>query len=157
VLPAPEGEKLETLIRAVPEDDHMIHGDFHVKNVTLQGDECLILDMDTLSCGHPVFELASMYNAYCGFNTLDPRASSQFLGLDPPTARTLWDRTLALYLGEPGEAVCRSVEDKAALLGHARLLRRSIRRDRRAAGDRDYDACLGCLVDLLHRVDSLTF
>ena len=74
-------QKLRSLVEAVPEDYHMMHGDYHLKNVMLQNDEVLLIDMDTLSYGHPVFELASMYNAYCGYSELDHQNCMNFLGI----------------------------------------------------------------------------
>ena len=67
-LPKEQYEKLHALIAAVPDDNHMMHGDYHVKNVMLQEGEALLIDMDTLCTGHPGFELASMYNAYVGYS-----------------------------------------------------------------------------------------
>lgn len=62
-LPEEAGKKLLALVEAVPHDDHMIHGDYHTKNLELQDDEVLLIDMDTLAVGNPIFELASMFNA----------------------------------------------------------------------------------------------
>ena len=50
-LPEQYGKKLLNLITAIPHDDHMIHGDYHTKNLELTGDEVLLIDMDTLSVG----------------------------------------------------------------------------------------------------------
>ena len=71
-LPGEAGKKLLALIEAVPHDDHMIHGDYHTKNLMLQNDEVLIIDMDTLAVGHPIFELASMFNSLVGYSELVP-------------------------------------------------------------------------------------
>ena len=62
--------RLHALIEAVPVDMHMMHGDYHIKNVMLQNGESLLIDMDTLCHGHPIFELASMYNSYEGYSVL---------------------------------------------------------------------------------------
>ena len=61
-LPEDAGKKLLSLVEAVPHDDHMLHGDYHTKNLELQNDEVLLIDMDTLAVGHPIFELGSIYN-----------------------------------------------------------------------------------------------
>ena len=55
-------------MEAVSVRHQMLHGDYHIKNVMMQDGEVLLIDMDTLCQGHPVFELASMYNAYVGFS-----------------------------------------------------------------------------------------
>ena len=48
-IPEDAGKKLVELVKAMPHDDHMVHGDYHSKNVQLQNDEVLIIDMDTLA------------------------------------------------------------------------------------------------------------
>src|SRR5574344_1926338 len=80
-LPQDKWEKLTSLIRNVPERMTMIHGDYHIKNVMMQGNEVLLIDMDTLSYGHPIFEFASMYLAYVGFGELNHDHLKEFLGV----------------------------------------------------------------------------
>jgi len=70
-LPEDAYGKLLGMVEAVPHDDHMLHGDYHIRNLELQNDEVLIIDMDTLSVGHPVFELGSIYNSFIGFYELN--------------------------------------------------------------------------------------
>ena len=158
-LPPKLGEKLAALIRDVPEEDRMLHGDYHAKNVMVQKGECLLIDMDTLSRGHPVFELASMYNACCGFSDRDHSVSGQFLGIDYRLSRELWERSLALYLGTEDPERLREVEEKAQILGFARLLRRRIRRGgmETEEGRLDIENCKRRLESLLPGVDSLVF
>ena len=127
-LPEKEAAKLLALVEAVPHDDHMIHGDYHTKNLELQDDEVLLIDMDTLAVGHPVFELASIFNAYVGFSEMDPDVIKKFQGIDRETAERFWHRALEEYLGTEDEDVIRDVEDKARIVGYTRLIRRSIRR-----------------------------
>lgn len=156
-LPAAEGEKLVALVSAVPRDDHMMHGDYHVKNVMLQGDEALLIDMDTLCVGHPIFELASMFNAYQGFGELDHERTKAFLGIDYETATHIWKKSLALYLGTEDTARLTEVEDKARIVGYTRLIRRSIRRGGLENDKETVDFYLAQLMDLLHKTDKLTF
>ncbi|MBO4251714.1 MAG: anti-sigma factor antagonist, partial [Clostridia bacterium] len=52
-LPKETGDKLYEMVNAVPQDDHMMHGDYHVKNVMMQDGEVLLIDMDTLCVGNP--------------------------------------------------------------------------------------------------------
>ncbi len=73
-VPENAKEKLKKLILAVPDRDTMLHGDFHPKNIMLQNGEALVIDMDTLSTGHPIFELCSVYNALIGFYEYDSEA-----------------------------------------------------------------------------------
>jgi len=158
-LPADQAEKLVALIRAVPEDGHLMHGDYHVKNVMLQNGESLLIDMDTLCHGHPIFELASMYNAYVGFGLTDPHKVEAFLGIPSQTCAAFWRRSLELYLDTRDGARVDQVEDKAKIIGLTRLMRREIRRGGldREDGRRLIEACRDGLAALLARVDTLEF
>ena len=89
-LPADAAEKLLALVQAVPHDNHMIHGDYHTKNIELQNDEVLLIDMDTLSVGNPVFEFAHIYNSLIGFSEWDHEHIKRFQGYDFETAKAFW-------------------------------------------------------------------
>ena len=156
-LPADQYEKLIALFCAVPEDGHLIHGDFHLKNIMLQNGESLLIDMDTLCRGNPVFELGSMYNTYVGFGLVNPENQMKFLGLSFETCHVIWRRSLEYYLGTQDTAVIDTVEAKAKIVGLARLMRRELRRGGpdREDGRRLIEACRRGLSDLLPRVDSL--
>ncbi len=157
-LPAEQYEKLHALIAAVPEDDHMMHGDYHIKNVMLQNGECLLIDMDTLCHGNPVFELASMYNAYVGYAELDHEQLRAFLGISYETAGALWHKMLSLYLDTTDEETIRAAEEKAMVVGYARIMRRAIRRNGLVteSGKAVIENCRRHLTSLLAKVDSLT-
>ena len=153
LLDAPLLEKLRALIDAVPDDNHMLHGDYHIKNVMYQNGESLLIDMDTLCHGHPIFELGSIYNAYVGFLALDHSVADRFLGIPYETATELWNRELRLYLDGADEDKVREVERKAILIGNARICRRAHRR-----GETDmYEYSRSILEDLIPQIDTLTF
>ena len=158
-LPADQAEKLVALVEAVPERDTMLHGDYHTNNIVMQNDEVLIIDMDTLCVGHPIFELASMYLGFVAFGELDPNVTLNFLKMTHDTAVVFWKKALAKYLGSDDDAAVREVEEKAMVIGYARLMRRTIRRN--GFGTEDGRAtialCKERLADLLSRVDSLDF
>ena len=158
-LPAAAGEKLLALVEAVPPDDHMLHGDYHTKNLELQNDEVLLIDMDTLAVGHPIFELASIYNAFVGFYELDHEAVRSFQGFDFETGLRFWQKSLAAYLGTECPAKLREVEDKARIMGYARLIRRAIRRNAAESGQgrRELAHWTEELLELLDKADTLTF
>ena len=158
-LPGEYGSKLVSLVEAVPHDDHMIHGDYHTKNLELQGDEVLIIDMDTLAVGHPVFELASMYNSFVGYSEYDHEVIKSFQGFDFETGGKFWRRSLAAYLGTDDEARITEVEDKARILGYTRMIRRSIRRGGLDGGKTraEIELWKSELTGLLDRYDTLLY
>ena len=158
-LPEDAWKKLHELIDAVPEDDHMLHGDYHLKNVMLQNGECLLIDMDTLCHGHPIFELASMFNAYRGYAETNHQQTTDFLGIDYDTAGQFWAKSLEKYLGSDDPAKLKEVEDKARVVGYTRIMRRRIRRNGfdSEEGRKEIENCKAQLLDLLPRIDSLLF
>ena len=127
-LPEEAGKKLLALIKALPDDHHMIHGDYHTKNLVLQNDEVLLIDMDTLAVGHPILELGSMFNAFIGFSELNHTTILHFQGFDYETSKVFWHKVLAAYLGTSNEQKIHEVEEKARIIGYTRLIRRLIRR-----------------------------
>ena len=158
-LPAEQGEKLCSLVNAVPERDTMLHGDYHTNNLMMQGDEVLLIDMDTLCVGHPVFELASMYLGFVGFGELDPSITRKFMGLDYAVTREFWRRSLSRYMDGANEAEVRATERKAMLIGYARLMRRTIRRNgfNTDDGRAVIESCRRHIGELLPVLDTLDF
>lgn len=158
-LPADAANKLRALIEAVPYDRHMIHGDYHTKNLELQNDEVLLIDMDTLAMGYPIFEFGSMFNAFVGFSEVDEETVLRFQGYDLKTAKAFWHETLAAYLDTTCETKIRELENKARIVGYARLIRRAIRRgeEKTEKGRTEIDLWTRELLDLLETVDTLTF
>lgn len=119
--------KLKYLIRSIPEEKTMLHGDLHIKNIMRMEDETLLIDMDTLCSGHPIYELAFIYNAYKGFGVSDQSEIERFLKVSPALAYRLLRRILALYLETDDESRIDEVEQKASVIGLLRVLRRVIR------------------------------
>ena len=158
-LPEDAARKLLSLVEAIPHDDHMLHGDYHTKNLELQNDEVLLIDMDTLAVGNPIFELASMFNSFIGFSELDPEVIVKFQRFSPEVGRTFWRKSLAAYLGTDCEAKLREVEDKARVLGYTRMIRRSIRRKglESEQGRAEIAHWKAELLELLTRINTLTF
>ena len=158
-LPGDVFAKLDKLVKDVPEDNHMMHGDYHIKNVMLQNGEVLLIDMDTLCHGHPVFELASMYNAYVGYCELDPSQIKDFLGITYETAGEFWQKSLELYLDTDDKDYIKSVEDKAKIIGYTRIMRRTIRRNgfNTEEGRAVIESSKQHIIDLLKETDSLTW
>lgn len=156
-LPDGAEDKLVSLISSVPDDDHMLHGDYHIKNVMVQNGESLLIDMDTVCHGHPIFEFGCMYIAYEGFSALDHDNVKRFLGIPFGIAGEFWRKSLALYLGD--EARVPEVEDKAKIVGFTRIMKREILRGglENEEGRAVVENCRRELCGLLSRIDTLTF
>ena len=160
-LPQEQWQKLCSLIEAVPECNCLLHGDYHSNNVMVQNGEPLLIDMDTVCIGHPVFEFASVFNAYVGFLEADPAVAMEFLRMDFEICRIVWEKTLRHYFNTEDEDFLTSVAEKAMIIGYTRLLRRSLRREadteRGQRRQRRIAQCKARLAELLPRVDTLAF
>ena len=156
-LPEDQAKKLRALIEAVPKRNTLMHGDYHTNNIMVQNGEPLLIDMDTLCMGHPVFELGSMFNAFVGYSELNHQNMMDFFGYSFETAGKFWNIALKMYLGTEDEAVCQSVAEKAMIIGYTRMLRRAIRRPNEAESPAKIARCKEMLEVLLNKVDTLLF
>ena len=156
-LPEAQAKKLRALIEAVPKRNTLMHGDYHTNNIMVQNGEPLLIDMDTLCMGHPVFELGSMFNAFVGYSELDHQNMMDFFGYSFETAGKFWNMALKMYLGTEDEEVCRSVAEKAMIIGYTRMLRRAVRRPHEAESPAKIARCKEMLAILLEKTDTLCF
>ena len=156
-IPEAQGKKLRALIEAVPKQNTLMHGDSHTNNIMVQNGEPLLIDMDTLCMGHPVFELGSMFNAFVGYSELNHQNMTVFFGYSFETAGKFWNLALKMYLGTEDEEVCRSVAEKAMIIGYPRMLRRALRRPDEAESPAKIARCKEMLGILLEKTDSICF
>ncbi|MBO4880024.1 MAG: ATP-binding protein [Clostridia bacterium] len=152
-------EKLRKLILAMPDRSTMLHGDFHPKNIMLQNGEALVIDMDTLATGHPIFELCSVYNALLGFSEYDHNVVKEFQGFDRGLSERFYYAALSEYLGTTSEPKLREVTDKARILSYARLIGRAVQKGalETEKGRAEIALWKGELLELLKTADTLDF
>lgn len=157
-LPTEQYEKLYEMMKAIPYTEKMLHGDYHVKNVMLQNDEVLLIDMDTLCVGHPIFELASMFCAYVGFGEVDDKEVSEFLGIPIETATRIWEESMNLYFDDRSPEEIQEIIKKARIVGYTRLVRRTRKRFDTDAGKQEFlEVITKHLLELIEQVDSLYY
>lgn len=123
----------------------------------VQNGEPLLIDMDTLCMGHPIFEIASMFNALVGYSELDHQNMKEFFGYSFETAGKFWKTALKTYLGTDSEEVYQNVAEKAMVIGYTRMLRRALRRPNDADSVVKIARCKEMLGILLNKVDTLVF
>ncbi len=152
-----ENAKLRTMVDAVPDTDNMLHCDYHTNNVMLQNGETILIDMDTLSHGHPIFELANIHIAYVGFGEVDHAMVENFIGLPFELTEKFWNCFFRKYVGETDAAKLAAIEDKVKLLSYVRLLRHYSRRKDIENPEAVTAKCISLVKNQLAKVDSLTF
>ncbi len=152
-IPAKTYKKLHKMMTDVPESNMMIHGDYHTNNVHYDNSEAILIDMDTLSVGNPIFEFSSIYLAFRGFGEINHDNIKEFLMIDWDTAGCVLDKLMDYYFEDKDEAYKAEVLDKARTIGYTRVLRRTIKRtpDEKEAIDYYYKN----LLEFVDKVDSL--
>ena len=122
IMPKDMVRRLLSLLEAMPEDLHTVHGDIQMKNVMLSESEPLFIDMESLCTGNPVFDFAGLWVAYCAFNLEEPTNSMDFFGVDSETSFGIYHKVLALYLGDVSDDKLRQAEERIMVLGYIRFL-----------------------------------
>ena len=105
----------------MPDSLSLLHADTHLKNFLICDGEPMLIDMDTICTGDPIFELSTLYNSYKEFPDIDPNAAA-FLGISVETASYIWDKSLRLYLDTEDQAILEETARKAQLLGCVRII-----------------------------------
>ncbi len=156
-LPEEIGSKLLKMFNEIPETNNMLHGDFHIKNIMQQNGENLLIDMDTLSMGHPIFEFAAIYAAYIGFSCVDKENGAKFLGITRQQCEDFWKYTVKYYFeGEAPEKV-ESIVKMAETICYARILRWKIRRGKTEEEKQEVEFCRNYLIENVTNIDKLYF
>ena len=154
-LPTDLGAKLVRLFAAIPDENTTIHGDYHVKNIMRQGKENLLIDMDTLSVGHPIFEFSQMYLAYCGYAEIDPTDPERFFNLKPEVVGKFWRKSVDCYFEGKDEAFKAAVIVKARIIAYAKIIRSFVKKQKQ--GTPNFEKIVSELTALLPCTDSLTY
>ena len=156
-LPEEIGSKLLKMFNEIPETNNMLHGDFHIKNIMQQNGENLLIDMDTLSMGHPIFEFAAIYAAYIGFSCVDKENGAKFLGVTKQQCDDFWKYTIKYYFeGEEQEKVD-SIVKMAETICYARILRWKIRKGKTELEKQEVEFCKNYLIENVPNMEKLYY
>ena len=156
-LPEAQWEKLRGMMDEMSEPGFMVHGDYHVNNVMIQDGEPLLIDMDTVAYGHPVFDFAAIYLACVGYSECNHAGTLEFYGLPYEVTTKIWETMMKQYFED--EAVRLDVSRKAQVIGYARMMRRTIRRNglNTPDGQELIALCKKRLEELLPQVERLDY
>ncbi|MCQ2463857.1 MAG: phosphotransferase [Clostridia bacterium] len=158
-LPADKAEKFRKMAEAIPDTNTMVHGDLHIKNIMMQNGEILLIDMDTLGRGHPVFEFEAIFQAYIAYSEIDKNNTCDFFGIRYETAEKIWKETLRRYFRDKDEAYIAEISDKISLLGYASLFCWFIGENANPEGYEKAltDAYMKRILELIDKVDGFEF
>lgn len=121
-LTSEQSVRLKELLSALPDDLHMVHGDFQMKNVMLVDDEPMLIDMETISTGQPIFDLQALYVTYISFSEDCPDNLSSFLGISDDLGEPIWNSILEKYFDTADKAELSAINDKIRLMSAIRFL-----------------------------------
>jgi len=110
--------KAKKLISSLNESMNFVHGDCHFKNIMVQGDDFLLIDMDTLSRGEAIFELAAIRAPYIAFEEDDPGNTEKFLGVPKELATRIYNDVVERYYGSKDQ----TIKDKIALVCYIHMV-----------------------------------
>jgi 5-methylthioribose kinase len=152
------GDKCLKLIEGIPSSETLVHGDFHTGNVFLQKGEPLLIDMDRISVGHPIFELSDLFYFYVILGEDDPSVVEEFMGFSYDTAKQFFDCFLRHYLKTEDEERLREVTEKASLIGYSRLIHKFRKKGTVADANKPkIQRCIGKITEIANMLDSLAF
>ena len=158
-LPKDISKKLIKMIKEIPDKNTIIHGDFHIKNLMHLKNETLLIDMETISTGHPILEFACSYAIYEGFECLDPKNPEEFLGIPRKQCRDFFDLTLKYYFENENDEKIADIKNMIKVICYTRLLRRQIKHF--GLDNKKYkhsiDFCRNYLIENVPKVDKLYY
>lgn len=110
--------RMKRMLDTIPDSKSLVHGDCQVKNVRVVGDELLLIDLDTLSCGDAIFELSGLYCCYKAYQEPQNEEFDTFFELPAATLRNVLNVLLRDYYEGLTEEQLAENEKKIALLSY---------------------------------------
>ncbi len=157
LLPEEVGNKLVSLIEKLPETNTMIHGDFQIKNIMKQNDEIILIDMDTLAVGHPIFELGAIYATYIAFASVDKENTKNFLGLSLEQSEQFLNSTYKYYFENRTEEFIKGIMEKAKIIAYMQVLWLRSNFTETEMHKKDIEFAKNYLIENIGKIDSLEF
>ena len=107
-----ELQKLLYLVDSIPDCRTLVHGDFHAKNIMMSDGKLMLIDMISMSYGHPVFDLMSMTTIMYTLMVTDPEKVEAYNEIPCDLLRKIWNRFVELYFNVSGQEAIDQVSNK---------------------------------------------
>lgn len=152
-------EKLNFLLNTIPDTNTLLHCDFHVKNIMMQNDELLLIDMDTLSTGDPIFEFASMFATYEGYSCIDKQNTDKFLGIHLNITTKLFNKIFKYYYDEKSSEELERIKLKLSIISYIQILylRSKYEDDKNTTAKEEIEFCKKYLTENAEKLSSLYY
>ena len=120
VLDEETQKRLHRMYDAMPAQNTLVHGDYHVGNMMVQGDEIVLIDTDDVAQGDPIIDWAGMELTF-GFITTDEMAMAT-LGATVDEVSRYYDAFIKRYYGTDDEALLQRYAYQRKLHSMVKLL-----------------------------------
>ena len=152
-------KKLLSLIQSIPDRNTLLHSDFHVKNIMMQNNELLLIDMESLSMGHPIFEFASMYSSYEAFSCVDKQNTDKFFGMTLEATTNLFNKIFRYYYDDKTEEELKDMELKISMISYLQVLILRAKYAELAYGTEkeEIEYCVNYLTENAKKLDTLAY
>lgn len=92
-----ELDKMERLVRSVPDRDTLVYGDYHPKNILMKGSGLYFVDLGDTCMGHPVFDWAMIANTHFIIPSVNPAYAEEYFAVPAKSMLRLWEDLFARY------------------------------------------------------------
>ena len=86
-----ELQKLEALVRSVPDRDTLVYGDYHPNNILVQNGEFCFVDLGDICLGHPIFDFSMIANTHFIIPTVNPSYAEKYFTVPAERMLGLWE------------------------------------------------------------------
>ena len=107
---------MRSVLAAIPEKNTLVHADFHEGNVMLQGNELILIDLDDICIGHPLFDLVAHYAGHVLAAKTAPEGMRNSMGMEVETGLSMYRHTVQAYLGTDDAQQLAAYEQSMQLL-----------------------------------------
>ena len=84
---------LLSIVDSIPHGNRLLHLDLQTKNVMVQDDELMLIDMGEVSYGHPLLDLGHIYSAMVSL----VGDYDNIIGMPREMGQRLWDKAISYY------------------------------------------------------------
>lgn len=147
-------EKVSKKIADVPDTKNMLHCDFHTNNVMMQNGETLLIDMDSVCSGHPIFELANIYAPCVGFGMISRSYVENFFGIPCEKMAEFWNKFLRIYFD--GKNI-EKIEEKIKIISYLRVISHLKKREKIENRTEIISECARKIEERIDSFDNLYF
>ena len=117
-----EWDKMQRLLKSLPEATTMVHGDFHPKNIMVLDGELMLIDMGDVSYGHPLFDFIAMSVSMPVLARENEPFGEQVIGMKGNTIVPFWRGFIKQYFDIADDAELDRVDDLLCRIGRLKRL-----------------------------------